>query len=264
MPEGHTIHRLAKDLAKDLRHHEIAASSPQGRFADSAARFDGAVLTRTEAWGKHLFSWWDNGELLHVHLGLIGKWRRRPSPPPEVVGAVRLRLEGPDHTWDLSGPTTCRLITPGDRDKVVDELGPDPLRRNADPDRFAANLARRKVPIGQALLDQKVVAGIGNVYRAELLFICGIHPLVPANRLDLHEVRGLWDEMVAQLKAGVRRNRIVTVDPAFMGKPLSRLRRDESVWVYKREHCRRCGSELEVIPLGGRRIWACPVHQPRS
>ena len=124
MPEGHTIHRLARDLAADLRGRSVPASSPQGRFDEGAARLDGATLTSSEAWGKHLFCHWDTGDVLHVHLGLIGKFR--PWPVEERPSdTIRLRLEGERTAWQLTGPQTCAVITPEDRDHVVAPLGPD-------------------------------------------------------------------------------------------------------------------------------------------
>src|SRR4051794_9644062 len=95
MPEGHTIHRLARDQTRDLVGHAVRVSSPQGRFAESAAVLDRRTVTAVEAYGKHLFHRWDDGQVLHVHLGLIGKFLPRPAPAPPPVGAVRLRLEGP-------------------------------------------------------------------------------------------------------------------------------------------------------------------------
>ncbi len=85
MPEGHTLHRLARDIQRDLHGHAVDATSPQGRFADGAARLDGRVLDHAQAHGKHMFLEWDSGDVLHVHLGLIGVFRRQPVPPPPVV-----------------------------------------------------------------------------------------------------------------------------------------------------------------------------------
>ena len=263
MPEGHTVHRLARDQTADLAGHAVRTSTVQERFADGARRLDGRRIEKVEAYGKQMFQWWDGGEILHVHLGLIGKWKRRPSPPPPPVGEVRLRLEGPTHTWDLAGAITTQIVDPGTRQAIIAKLGPDPLRRGADPERMWTALQRRRQPIGAVLLDQAVVAGIGNVYRAELLFLTGVHPLRPANAVTRDEFDALWAETVRQLRLGVRRNRIVTVAPAELRQPFSKLEREEVVYVYHQSHCRWCGSELEVIPLGGRRIWACPVHQPR-
>ncbi|MCU1454627.1 MAG: formamidopyrimidine-DNA glycosylase [Acidimicrobiales bacterium] len=263
MPEGHTIHRLARDQRRDLVGAPLGASSAQERFVGGAARLDGQVLRRVEPWGKHLFQWYESGDVLHVHLGLIGKWQRRPSPPPLAVGEMRLRLEGPERTWDLSGPMVCRIVTPDDRDAVVARLGPDPLRPDADPDRMWSRLQRSDKPVGILLMEQDVVAGIGNVYRSELLNIVGIDPRRAGRAVTRDEFDALWAETVRQLRLGVRRNKIVTMSPAELGRPISRLARGAGRYAYKQEACGRCGTPLDVFPLAGRRTWACRACQPR-
>jgi endonuclease-8 len=262
VPEGHTIHRLARDLRTSLADQPVAASSPQGRFADGAALLDGARLVRAEAWGKYLFCDFGVGEVLHVHLGLIGKFRRRPSPPPEPTGAVRLRLEGADATWDLSGPTRCELLDPDQQDRIVARLGPDPLRADARPELARDRLASTSRPIAATLLDQSVVAGIGNVYRAELLFLCGIHPARESRSLTDAEFDDLWGRTVDLLRVGVRLGRIVTTEPDEIGRPRSRMRGDDRLYVYHREVCRRCATSIATVVLGGRPVWFCPGCQP--
>lgn len=265
MPEGHTIHRLARDIRRDLAGAAVHAWSPQGRFADGAARLDGRTLVRTEAYGKHLFLEWDTSELLYVHLGLIGKFRRKPAPVPEPVGEIRLRLENDAVAWDLSGPMACAIDDASMRARVLASAGPDPLRRDADPEKFFAALARRSTPIAAALLDQGVIAGLGNVYRAELCFLAGIHPLVPAKQITTAEAKALWTLAVDLLEVGVRLNRIVTRLPEEVGaSSYGRVPVDERLYVYKRggEPCRRCGMTITWADVSGRRVWWCMRCQP--
>lgn len=262
MPEGHTIHGLARDLRRTLAGDPVEATSPQGRFTEGAARLEGEVLVGTEAWGKYLFCDFGTGELLHVHLGLIGKFRRRPVPPADPQGAVRLRLVGRDAAWDLSGPTRCELVDPSERDRIVASLGPDPLRRGADVERFRDRLRRTSRPIGAVLLDQSAIAGIGNVYRAELLFLCGIHPDREARTLSDDEVDELWRRSVELLRIGLRLGRIVTTDPEEVGRPRSRMAAEDRLYVYHRDVCRRCGTAIATVVLGGRPVWFCPTCQP--
>ena len=185
MPEGHTLHRLARDLDAAFGGRRVAVSSPQGRFADSAALVDGTVVRRAEAAGKHLFVELGGERVLHVHLGLIGSFDVHPgvADVPLPVGQVRLRLVsrdgGPASYADLRGAIVCELVTPARRDEVVGRLGPDPLRSDADPGRAWQRISRSQRPIGDLLLDQEVLAGVGNVYRAELLFR---HPCTPCGR----------------------------------------------------------------------------------
>ena len=262
MPEGHTIHRLARDLSSTLAGGPVEASSPQGRFPEGAELLDGRSLVRAEAHGKYLFCDFGIGEVLHVHLGLIGKFHRRPSPPPEPVGLVRLRLSSEAATWDLSGPNRCELIAPDERDRIVSRLGADPLRRDADVALARKLVASSGRPIGAVVLDQTIIAGLGNVYRAEILFLCGIHPARPARSLSDSEFSELWDRSVELLRIGVRLGRIVTTDPQEIGRPRSRMTNDDRLYVYHREFCRRCGTALATAKIGGRPITFCPTCQP--
>jgi endonuclease VIII len=264
VPEGHTIHRLARLHRKALVGRTIAADSPQGRFAAGAARIDGAVATGTEAHGKHLFHRYTAAEgeplTLHVHLGLFGRWRTHRLPGPEPTAGTRLRLRTDEAVLHLSGPTACDLVTPAEEAAIHARLGPDPLRRDADPERGWAALRRRRSPIGQALMDQSVVAGVGNVYRAESLFLCGIHPDRPSNEVTREEWECLWAHLVRLLRAGERAGRIVTVDPSEVGaRSAASVPAGERVYVYRRtgEPCRRCGAAVRRWEMAARRVYAC-------
>lgn len=261
MPEGHTIHRLARDLNKNFRKATVQASSPQGRFSEGAARLDGVQCERFDAWGKHLFGRFDSGEVLHVHLGLIGKFRKATGDP---VGAVRLRLTTEDTHWDLRGPMVCVVGGPELVDDATAKLGPDPLRDRKAVDAFVERVQRKRIPIGQALLDQSVIAGVGNVYRAEFLFLSGLDPRTPANQVDETQVRELWDLAVEHLNNGVKLNRIVTTRPADVGvSTLRAIPAGERLYTYKRrdQPCRVCDSLIEEFEIAGRKIWECPTCQ---
>ena len=262
MPEGHTIHRLARLLNASLAGKPVRASSPQGRFAEGAALLDGLTLLGADAWGKYLFCKFDSGDVLHVHLGLIGKFRARKAPIPDPVGAVRLRLQNAATAWDLSGPTRCDIISPMEQEQIWSRLGADPLRADADVAAAKDKFSHSKRAVGALVLDQSVVAGIGNVYRAELLFLCGIHPARPANSLTGLEFAQLWSETVRLLRLGERMGRIVTTDPAEIGATRSRMKAAERLYAYHRQICKRCGSAIEVLKIGGRPIWYCPSCQP--
>ncbi len=264
MPEGHTIHRHARLHRRHLGGREVAVSSPQGRFARGAARLDGRRLENVDAHGKNLFYRWEGGDILHVHLGLVGKFRTHHGDPPPPTPGTRLAMQADGTTVYLAGPMTCELIDPIREEELRDRLGPDPLRADGSG-AFAANLGRRAIGVGAALLDQSVVAGIGNVYRAEVLFLEGIHPDVPARSLRGEQVTALWRRLVAELRRGERSGRIVTVEPADVGaRRRSALGRGERLYVYKRagEPCRRCGTAVARWELAGRKIWACPACQP--
>jgi endonuclease-8 len=264
MPEGHTIHRIAKDHSKLLTGRPVDVSSPQGRFAADAALVDGVVLGKIEAFGKHLFYYWRNGLVGHVHLGLFGKFRVTPGDVrPEPVGQVRMRMSTDLGTIDLAGPTDCSIGTADDRDAIVARLGPDPLRRDARPEIAIQRMRRSAQPIGALLLDQKVLAGVGNVFRAEALFINGIHPERKSRDCDTAELEALWTTISVMLRQGVKDNRIITIDRREFAIPKGAVRRGDTTYVYHRDVCLRCGTPVQIVELAGRACYYCPTCQPR-
>ncbi|MCW2725873.1 MAG: Formamidopyrimidine-DNA glycosylase [Frankiales bacterium] len=161
MPEGHTIHRLAREHRALLVGRPVGVQSPQGRFTAGAALLDGSAVTRIDPYGKHLWYRFEGDQLLHVHLGLYGRWTGGLLPAPDPRGALRVRLTTDEAWLDLRGPTQCELATPGERTAVLARLGPDPLRPDADPGLAWARLSRSRTTIGQLLMDQSVLAGSG-------------------------------------------------------------------------------------------------------
>ena len=269
MPEGHTLHRLARHHDQWFAGTRVRVTSPQQRF-DGADLVDGRVLERASAYGKHLFHDYDTGRVVHVHLGLFGRFftHHGPPPPPRQTTRMRVSNRTPDadddqgHTIDLVGATACELLTPDEVSAIIDRLGPDPLRGDADPDKAWAALQRRRVGIGRALMDQAVLAGVGNVYRAEVLHVYGLHPEAPAAQVPRATWDAMWDTLVEWMRYGARYGRIVTTDPDVIGRPRSRMRRDQRVHVYKRDHCRDCGTPIRRWDLAGRWAYACETCQP--
>lgn len=264
MPEGHTIHRLAREHTAFLKGREVRVSSPQGRFADGAARLDGRRVTRVEPYGKHLwYSFRGIDDRLHVHLGLYGKFTSGPLPPPEPRGALRLRLVTVDAYADLRGPTACELMTPPERAAVLARLGPDPLA--ATPLGAAAyrRISRSRVPLGALLMDQSVLAGVGNVYRAELLYRHGLSPFRPGNELSEAAFAALWEDLVMLMRAGVRTGRIVTTRPEDRARRSGRATREDAYYVYRRAGlpCRVCGVPVRAEVMAGRKLFWCPREQ---
>ena len=274
MPEGHTLHRLADELTATFAGRVVRAGSPQGRFADSAALVDGQVLVGAEAWGKHLFVAVPDERFVHIHLGLYGRLDVATGEDvPPAIGQVRLRLVTADRDWhawaDLRGATTCELVTREQRDAVLARSGPDPLRADADPGRAWDRIRRSKAPIGGLLMDQAVLAGVGNVYRAELLFRHRLDPMRPGHTLRAGQWQAMWDDLVVLMREGVRTGRIDTVRPEHtpeaMGRPPRRDDHGGEVYVYRRtgQACHVCGTTVRTAELQGRNLFWCPQCQRR-
>lgn len=257
MPEGHTIHRLARDLA-ELNERTVHASSPQGRFAAGAERLDGRAVIAPAAFGKHLFLRMTGSEQLHVHLGMQGKFFRYPDPAVPALRQARLRLATDEVAWDLIAPSRCEVLSDDQVHRLVTTLGPDPLRSDADREVALDTIAASPGPVGAVLLDQAVVAGVGNVFRNEALHAMGIHPERPASTLTRDQLDGLWKVLRQMMCRAVEDGRIITVEVADrQAVPEAEARR-----VYKQSTCRDCGASVHVTEVGGRTAYVCPVDQP--
>jgi DNA-formamidopyrimidine glycosylase len=264
MPEGHTIHRQAAEHAQRFVGHHVSVTSPQGRFAAGAALLDGRRLEATEAYGKHLFLTFAGERLLHVHLGLIGKWTFGPTPAPDPVGAVRARLVTDGSYADLRGAIAVEVWTPADGAAVGARLGRDRWRRDADAGLAWRRIARSRAPIGILLMDQSVLAGVGNVYRAEVLYRALIDPHRPGRDVTREQWQAMWRDLVTLMKAGLRAGRIVTTRPADRRRG-GRVRSEDAHYVYRRTGlpCRVCGTPIATELMAGRNLFWCPTCQSR-
>ena len=344
MPEGHSVHRIARQFARHFVGSTIIASSPQGRFAEGAALLNGRTMTDAKAVGKQMFLEFDSALWLRVHLGIYGAWdfagsvaqdatqrsaggrmgqtnmtgtepdapaaaahaardarstvvgeheaslssigaprrtRLRMAEaesesaiddaalegfPPEPVGQVRVRLLTERAVADLRGPTACEVLDAAPVQSVIDALGPDPLVDDADvgEERMLARIRGRRVPIGLLLMDQSVVSGIGNVYRAELLFRARLDPHTTGAALPDDVICALWRDWVYLLGVGVETGQMLTMDGLDEEAQRAALRnRADRHWVYKREGlpCRICRTNIALEVAAGRKLYWCPSCQ---
>ncbi|UGS27648.1 Fpg/Nei family DNA glycosylase [Microbacterium resistens] len=335
MPEGHSVHRIARQFARNFVGKPVSASSPQGRFAEGAALLDGRVVESVQAVGKQMFLETEGDLWLRVHLGLYGAWdfagdilvdptiasangrmgqtnqrgtelgSELDAPildtagenslssigaprktrvhvrmseqtrgladegdewPPPVVGQVRLRLLTDVTCADLRGPTACVLQTPDEMLATVAKLGPDPLV--GDPaegeERFVAAVRKKGTPIALLLMDQAVVSGIGNVYRAEMLFRARLNPHTPGTAVPEDVVRALWRDWVRLLAIGVETGQMMTMDDLTPEQYRAAMaHRDDRHWVYHRAGlpCRVCGTDIVLEEIGARKLYWCPSCQ---
>ncbi|WP_328461989.1 Fpg/Nei family DNA glycosylase [Actinoplanes sp. NBC_00393] len=270
MPEGHTIHRLAMRHRELFTGRPVAASSPQGRFAAGAALINGSVLLDTEAYGKHLLHHYEDDRIVHVHLGLYGKFTEGELPMPEPVGQIRMRLTGSGHWLDLRGPTACEVLEPAAVDLLRARLGADPLRDDADPAAAYARVRSSTKPLFALLLDQSIVAGCGLIYANEVLFRAGLSPETPGAAIDPARWTALWDDLRALMKEGVARGRIDTVHTEHTPEAMRRAPRVDrhggEVYVYRRpgQPCLVCDTPVARGPMAGRNLYWCPTCQPAA
>lgn len=273
MPEGHTVHRTANSFAAEFGGQQVWVDSPQGRFSAGAALISGQKLKKARAIGKQLFLLFDNGLTLRIHLGIYGKWNWRTNIDAKeflnqpVVGEVRARFFTETTVAELRGPTVCEILTIDEVKAVEKRLGPDPLNPDnfkRDPRgeqylRFLNKVQKSAKSIGLLLMDQTVVSGIGNVYRAELLFRAGIDPYTPGTRLSEEQIHSLWKDSVALLKIGVKTGFMITRKELFTKNPS----KEDRNFVYKRENqpCRVCETNISIAVEAGRKLYWCPGCQ---
>lgn len=297
MPEGHTLFRLAADLDHAFAGLVVTASSPQGRFAAGADLVNGTVLEQATSWGKHLFLEFPSERWVHVHLGLIGTFavgRRgadgttaaEPSAPgesrpdPPIVGQVRLRLLNDAWVADLRGPNVCAVLSGDEVAAILDRLGPDPLRdpddggdgSHADTAQAWAKIHRSGKTIAELLMDQSVLAGVGNVYRCEVLFRNRVHPMRTGKQLRSASWDAIWADLRRLMPLGVATGRIVTIADQVedittalgRGDPVDLDERESYVYRRAGEACLICGSRVRSAPIAGRTLYWCGNCQRRS
>lgn len=264
MPEGHTVHRIANSFNELFAGKKLTVDSPQGRFTASAKLISGSKLTKAWAIGKQMFLDFENGQTLRIHLGIYGKWRfvkLKNEELPEVQGQVRARFFNGKDMADLRGPTICELIESPELTKIENRLGPDPLNPDDGTQfkRFQQRIAASKTSIGLLLMNQDVVAGIGNVYRAEILYRAKTNPHTPGNLLKPAQIRELWKDSVYLLEIGVTHGVMLTRE-GFQEKDPGKAHRHH---VYKRngEPCRKCKTNIVLEVMAGRKLYFCPKCQ---
>ena len=257
MPEGHKTHFLARE------HHDLLGkeaplkvTSPQGRFREDARKVSGRCLESVRAAGKHLFYEFEGAAIVHVHLGRYGKFRQRESPPPKPVGQIRMRMVGANVSLALTGPPTCRVIDSEIQKEVMERLGPDPLAGGKKSDVWK-NITKSEKPIGALLLDQSVVAGVGNIFRAEILFEAGLDPHIAGSDLSQDSFDRLWKSLKRMMTVGLKHGKIIAVTAGEAGMPLAKIAEDQRFRVYGQTECPQCDSPISTVEVAARRLYLC-------
>lgn len=258
MPEGHSVQRTANDFNKRFKGKVVRVDSPQGRFSAEAKLIDGRVLLRAKAIGKQLFLTFDNGLTCRVHLGIYGKWRFVEDIEKQMYGQVRARFYTEDFLADLRGPTICEVIDKKAVKEIENRLGPDPT--NTDPkglqkQRFIERVQNSSSPIGILLMNQEVISGIGNVYRAEILFRAQISPHALGKSLSDDQIAAIWEDSVKLMKVGVATGFMTTREDRLK----KRTKKADRNYVYKREgqKCLRCEGLVSIELMATRKLYWC-------
>ena len=173
---------------------------------------------------------------------------------------MRVRLIGKTHAVDINGPTICRVLDSNAVTTLINRIGPDVLRSDSNPELAFAKITKSKAPIGQLIMDQSVMAGIGNIYRSEILWRQSVHPETPGREINRETFDQLWDEAKALLKIGVKHNSIITVDTA---QP-SKTRYKERVNIFAKDRCPSCKNEIRCLEISGRRAFVCDICQVKK
>jgi len=254
MPEGDVVWYTARRLHQALAGRTLTRSDfrvPRLATADLA----GDVVTETVSRGKHLLTRTESGLTIHTHLKMDGSWRVRPAAEP-IRDSHRIRLLLANDHWQAIGYQlgVVELLRTIEEERVTGHLGPDLLGPDWDSSEAVRRLsAEPDRPIGEALLDQKSLAGIGNVYKAELLFLRGLSPWQPVGAVP--DLGALADLAKRLLEANKERQGHITTGS---------MRRGEENWVYGRSGrpCRRCGTLIRSAGQQDRVTFWCPSCQP--
>jgi formamidopyrimidine-DNA glycosylase len=234
-----------------------------------ADELEGERVSAVERRGKYLIFRFESGRSLLIHLRMTGSLRHvtngAPAADPHRRAVVRLD-DGSDVTYrDVRRFGTWLLLEPGELEPyLASRLGAEPFSTEFTPKRFAARLESRRAPIKAALLDQRTLAGMGNIYVDEALWRARIHPLTPAGELAPEEVTRLRGAVRRALEAGIARQGASLRDYSKPDGGRGRMQDEFKVYGRGGEPCDRCGTPIEKTRVAGRGTWYCPHCQPRG
>lgn len=262
MPEGDTVHRIARVLVRELEGRVLAGLALRDR--GEVSELAGRRVEGIEARGKHLLLHIEGGWTLRVHLGMKGRWVRR-HVGERISPATTVRIVTDTTAYVCERAYTAELLrTRAVRDHPrLGRLGPDLL---AEPPDIAEAVRRARLPayagreVGDALLDQRIAAGIGNVYKSEVLFECRIHPRTRMRELDAEDLERVYTRAAELMRLNLLTRRRTAVPLRRRPTPSS-----QRLWVYGRRgrSCLDCGAAIERFVQGdmGQSTYYCPNCQ---
>ncbi len=266
MPEGDTLFRTAAALRPFIQDREVLRAEARTP-GPAIRRVVGSTVTGVEARGKHLVVRFSNGLALHTHLQMTGSWHRyRPGEPwRKPVHRARVMLEVPESVVVCFNAPVVELMDERavERHPGMGTLGPDLLAPTFDAEEAVRRLrapARAEMTLGEALLDQRALAGVGNIYKSEILFVERVNPWLKLREVD--------DDLVNRLLGTAERLLRLNVEPGRTWRATtegSAAARGSRLWVYGRpgRPCFRCGTRIATRLQGAqaRRTYWCPRCQ---
>ncbi|NNM33363.1 MAG: hypothetical protein HKO53_09870 [Gemmatimonadetes bacterium] len=262
MPEGDTIHKIARRMGRDLEGRAVTTLSVQG--VGAVPELAGAPVRRVEARGKHLLVHFEPGWTLRVHLGMKGRWRRSPARSGTARGQSSVHLSTERVAWTCGRAYQAELIrtTHLAAHPRLSRLGPDLLAEQPDTRgmvRRASFQGYGERPVALTIMDQAVASGLGNVYKSEVLFLEGVRPTAPTASVGERTLHKIFLTAQRLMKDNLKRSRRETVPLALRPTPAS-----PRLWVYGRggDPCLRCGAAVRRIVQDGRSTYFCPDCQP--
>jgi len=270
LPEVETVRSQLEPVLRGRRVERVEIRDPRlvRPFdpADVERRLEGERIASVERRGKYLIVGFESGSVLLIHLRMTGSLRHAPAgtlaPDPYRRAVVRLDDSSDVAYRDVRRFGTWLLL---DRDEIPTYLGArvgvEPLAPSFTAKRLGARLAGRRAPVKAALLDQRVVAGLGNIYADEALWRARVHPLRRAGEIDDDEVRRLHRAVRAALAHGIARQGATLRDYATPDGAAGSMQEEFKVYGRTGEPCPRCGTPIEKTRAAGRGTWYCPSCQ---
>jgi len=273
LPEVETVRRQLEPVLVGRRFERVEINDPRlvrpFEPVAVAAELEGERVAEVDRRGKYLIFRFESGRVLLVHLRMTGSFRHRRDgageDDPHRRAVVRLD-DGSDVAYrDVRRFGTWLLVEPEELEPyLADRLGEEPLVAGFTPARLARRLAGRRAPIKAALLDQRTLAGLGNIYVDEALWGARLHPKRPAGELDANDVRRLHGAIRRVLQTAIERRGSTLRDYSTPRGRRGSMQRAFKVYGRMNEPCDRCGTPIEKTRTGGRGTWYCPHCQPRG
>jgi formamidopyrimidine-DNA glycosylase len=270
LPEVETVRRRLAPLVEGRRFDEVEITDARLTRphdpVEVARELAGERVTLADRRGKYLILRFESGRALVIHLRMTGsvlhQARSELADDPHRHALVRLD-DGTDLLYrDIRRFGTWLLLEPPEVDAYIDaRVGREPLVRAYQAKHLAAELAGRRAPIKAAILDQRTVAGVGNIYADEALWRARIHPLTPAAALDAEEVKALHRGIRQALQLGLRRQGSTLRDYRLPDGGSGSAQHEFKVYGRGGEPCERCGTPIDKIRVAGRGTWYCPTCQ---